>query len=366
MQGRGEPDRAAPREAAQDRGISKINNFDFLRFFLASLVIFSHSYPLLQGNDSREPLILLTGGQLTAGTFAVDGFFLLSGFLITASFLQSSSFWSYLRKRVLRIFPGFIAACLACALLFAPLGAAHFSGYVRAVGWPSFFLNLPLLHLHLPQSFLQNPYPGAIDGSLWTIPYEFECYLFIGVLGIFGLLRKTPVLAAFCASLALSTYDFYFIAGEPSKALGVLLVGNRLLTFFLAGSLAMQLFTAGRLRLTGWGAVVSGALILVAALTQSLVLVLPFALTYLGLWFAFCVKSPLQRFGKHGDISYGVYLYAFPIEQLLVHWLSLTPVLLFLLAFPITCVFAVGSWTFVERPFMRMKQRAALVFAPQA
>src|SRR5215207_5054601 len=83
----------------------RLNNFDFLRFLLAALVILSHSYPLLWGNNEREPLSLLTGGQLSFGEFAVNGFFILSGFLIAQSWENSRTVSSYFKKRFLRIYP---------------------------------------------------------------------------------------------------------------------------------------------------------------------------------------------------------------------------------------------------------------------
>ena len=87
-------------------------------------MILSHSFPLATGTESTEPFILATHGQTTGGTIAVDLFFVLSGFLITNSFLSSSSVWSYLGKRIRRIYPGFVATMLVGALVVAPLASA--------------------------------------------------------------------------------------------------------------------------------------------------------------------------------------------------------------------------------------------------
>src|SRR5271156_1804319 len=100
------------------------NNLEFVRLLLAVLVILSHSFPLATGTERTEPLLMATRGQTTAGTIAVDLFFVLSGFLITNSFLSSSSLWGYLRKRIRRIYPGFIAVSLVGALIVAPLASA--------------------------------------------------------------------------------------------------------------------------------------------------------------------------------------------------------------------------------------------------
>lgn len=100
------------------------NNLDFVRLFLAILVIYSHSYPLALGTEKTEPLLLLTHGQTTFGTVAVDCFFILSGFLISHSFIHTKSLLSYFRKRVYRIYPAFIISTLFCAFLVAPLAGA--------------------------------------------------------------------------------------------------------------------------------------------------------------------------------------------------------------------------------------------------
>src|SRR5271154_4636955 len=100
------------------------NNLDFVRLFLAILVIFSHSYPLGLGTEKNEPFMLATNGQITGGSIAVDCFFILSGFLIAHSFIYSNSLLDYFRKRVFRIYPAFIVAMLFGALLIAPIAGA--------------------------------------------------------------------------------------------------------------------------------------------------------------------------------------------------------------------------------------------------
>src|ERR1700687_2059412 len=99
------------------------NNFNALRLVLAVLVIVSHAFPLSYGNADREPIVRLTGGLEAFGSVAVDLFFLISGMLITASWLRSKSMQSYLFKRLLRIYPGFLVASavsILIALAFNP------------------------------------------------------------------------------------------------------------------------------------------------------------------------------------------------------------------------------------------------------
>src|ERR1700743_1286518 len=96
------------------------NNFDSLRLIFAVLVILSHSFPLGRGSNDTEPLSVITNGALTLGDLSVWGFFVISGFLITQSWLRSSSTGKYLKRRVARIYPGFIVMSLVSALLIVP------------------------------------------------------------------------------------------------------------------------------------------------------------------------------------------------------------------------------------------------------
>ena len=158
------------------------NNFDLLRLILALLVIYSHSYILGTGFGANEPLSAMTHGQVDWGAIAVNGFFFISGYLITSSYERSKSLFNYLRKRIFRIYPGFIGATLFDIFVVLPLSSGH-------------LVRLDLLHtnLHCKVSRLQplrvlisralsrpNPFPGVINGSLWTIRPEFLCSVGLG------------------------------------------------------------------------------------------------------------------------------------------------------------------------------------------
>lgn len=169
------------------------NAFGFLRLMFASLVIVSHTPELVDGNRSRE-LLTQAFGTISFGELAVDGFFIISGLLISASYLASKSVWSYLLKRVARIYPAFIVAALICVLVCAPIGGATEGSLASRV-----------VHTIGRTIFLIKPYHyGAfaglhyrdLDGAMWTIPYEFRCYLLIMLLGLAGLLDKGMLLGA--------------------------------------------------------------------------------------------------------------------------------------------------------------------------
>jgi peptidoglycan/LPS O-acetylase OafA/YrhL len=348
---------------ANDERVLRTNNFDFLRLALAVLVIFSHSFPLAAGSEIREPLRMLTRGQMTCGALAVDLFFIMSGFLITASAERSSSILSFLKKRVQRIYPAFVVSALIMLLVVAPLaGAKYDSSAIVRLG--DFLLQtLRLREFHYTSAFAANPYPNAINGSVWSIQYEFWCYIGVALLPSVGLLRKrAAVLTLFLVSVAVSVafqVKGWVLGG---KFLGVLLgspqLWARLLPLYLAG-VVFYLYR-DRIRLTAVGCTAAVAALSAACwISSGWTALFPFAGTYIVFAIAFARWLPLQNAGRFGDFSYGTYLYAFPIEQLLVQAFghTLTPTLLFLCATPCTLAAAVLSWYGVERHLLRRGRR---------
>lgn len=332
---------------------------DFLRFALATLVIFSHSYALLHGNDDTEPLWIWSRGQLSWGGLAVDGFFALSGYLITLSFQRSRSVFDYLRKRVLRIYPGFIVAALVAVFVIAPLGS---EGRWQ-VAPLAFVLETLRLREYAPEGvFPHNPLPGALNGSLWSISYEFWCYVGIALLGVCKLLDARRVLSLLLASIALSIV-FVVLELNPGGSYFGALFGHpplwaRLLPYYLAGSTFYlwreRIPMTWPLLLVALVALIAGALIPVWGVAATY----PVALTYVLLFVAFFSIPVLRSWAKYGDFSYGIYLYAFPIQQLIVHVEpELTPVTLFALSTPLTFVAAAFSWYVVEKPFIKLKKK---------
>jgi peptidoglycan/LPS O-acetylase OafA/YrhL len=335
---------------------------DVLRFALAVLVIYSHSYALLTGSDRTEPLYVWTRGQITFGGVAVDAFFILSGYLITHSWLRSDGLFDYLRKRVLRIYPGF-----AVAVAFGVLWVAPFSSRggitIDAVDWVVSTLNL---RGYEPSgAFDDVPFRGSLNGSLWSISYEFWCYVGVAFLGLSSLLARCRlVLLAWLLSIALSIAFVAFRWNPGGAILGVIFgdprLWARLLPYYLAGCLCC--LYRDHIRMTAPLGVLSIALLGLGAILPSwgVAFTFPAALAYLLLFIGRMEPKLLRGFTKYGDFSYGIYLYAFPLQQLLVrHVPDLTPLRLFLLATPPTLLAAVLSWHLVEKDFIKLKAMRA-------
>ncbi|ADW68908.1 acyltransferase family protein [Granulicella tundricola] len=340
------------------------NNFDFLRLALAVLVIYSHSFPLGLSSDAQEPIFRWTNGQMTGGSIAVDLFFIMSGFLITASAERSGSVFSFLKKRVLRIYPAFVVASLLSAVVVVPMAAAHFA-YNSPIARVGDFLlqTLRLVEFHYNSAFLTNPYPGAINGSTWSVSFEFWCYIGVALLLVSTLLRRRILLlAAFLTSVLVSV--LFQLKGWifGGKLLGLILgspqLWARLLPLYLAG-VVFYLFR-DRIRLSHTLAIVSGLALVAACWTPiGWTALFPFAGTYLVFYLAFTPWLRLHRFGRFGDFSYGTYLYAFPITQLLMKHFAhpIAPWLLFVCATPLTLIAAATSWYGVERHFLQPARR---------
>jgi peptidoglycan/LPS O-acetylase OafA/YrhL len=147
------------------------NNFDAIRLAMALLVVWSHSFAIHLGDEKMEWISLLLNGAYNAGNLAVMAFFIISGFLITQSFERSRTLRSYMEKRVRRIYPGYLVATSITAFIIAPLFGAQLPNVAKTIG-----LNL-LLRNELPNAFFSNPLPLATNGSLWSIPFEFWCYI---------------------------------------------------------------------------------------------------------------------------------------------------------------------------------------------
>jgi peptidoglycan/LPS O-acetylase OafA/YrhL len=337
----------------------RLNNIDFLRLALALLVVFSHSFPLMHGSDAPEPLGRLTRGQATGGTIAVDAFFILSGFLITASYERSSSLLSFLKKRIARIYPGFLVVSVLAAVCFVPFGGGQVQGH-GPLGkiWLLFKSIVRLQDIRSSGTFANNPMPYLVNGSLWTISYEFLCYLGVATLGLAMVLRRRRVLASlFAVSIVVSLLFLYF-HWESHSRLAVLFgypqAWARFIPMYLAGVVCY--LYRDSIRLNRGGAIVSVCAMAIACIIPlGYALLFPVFGTYLLMYLAFWERFPLHRVMRFGDLSYGTYLYAFPIQQLLIQHLGLrnSPIRLFVIATPLVLAAAAMSWFFVERPALR-------------
>ncbi|HYH24690.1 MAG TPA: acyltransferase [Blastococcus sp.] len=336
------------------------NSLNLIRLLLAVAVLVSHTFPL--SGQEHEPG--WAGESL--GGWAVIGFFTVSGYLIAGARLRSEG-GRYLINRIARIMPGFLVSLLVVAFGFAPLAYAVERGTLDG------FLTTPTTPLdHLFSNALLDmqaygvagtlsgvPYPGDWNGSLWSLYFEFLCYIVVGVVATVPVVRRQawPLVTLFLASVVVHAQIARFSVYLGGDGDFVMLM--KLLPYFLGGAVLFVL--KERLPLRWQGALPALVVALGVVAWQPAwggQLAAPL-FTYVLLWAAAAVPSP--RWIRINDLSYGVYIYAFPVTQLLalagLHGLGLVPFTAAIVAG--TLVLAGFSWFFVERPARDLVARAS-------
>lgn len=333
-----------------DRLGSRDNNFDLLRLFAAWAVLVSHSYSLV-GRD--QPLHQL-GTSL--GNLGVLVFFAVSGLLIRRSWEHDPSPRDFWIKRALRLMPALALTAVLTAFVLGPLVSSRSpSSYFSS--WETWLYPLKLVLMvpfgaQLPGVFDDTVYAGAVNGSLWSLPVEVFAYLMVFALGLAGLLaRRWVVVAVAVASLVWAAWW----ATTMSEAVGSAYV----LSAFAVGAAAYTY----RDKLVLSTPVALGLVVLCAATgfgpTPVRIVVWTVAAVYLSYWFAYAVPPVGRALTRFGDASYGVYIWAFPVQQTIVHLMGTDtrPWTVIGIATPVVWLLAIASWRFVERPALRHKPK---------
>jgi len=341
----------------------KHNAIGFMRTAFALLVIVGHSFHL--GGFGQDTLVRFSHGDLAFGTLAVLGFFVLSGFLITASFVYASSVWRYLWNRFLRIMPAFWVALIAVAFGFAPLSFFLQNGTLNGflitnAGGPLDYIvkNIGLNIGQYDVSGLTSavPWPNAFNGSLWTLIYEVTGYILIAAFGVFGVFKKHSkvVLGTTIAMFGLYVMD----RAVPGSAGNIIPYFKDmqllpLMLFFFAGS-TWYLYQ-DKIPMSNKYFVLATILYILSLRFGFYALVGP--LTFVYVIFYLAAKFPIKSFDRHADFSYGIYIYAFPVQQLLSQLgvQSMGVWVYSIIAALLTLPLAVASYYLIERPALKLK-----------
>lgn len=295
----------------------------------------------------------------------MNGFFIISGFLIAQSWFRSPEPFNFFKKRFLRIYPALIAALAFCVFIVGPLGGADLHSYFSQSETYRFFLPLFLgPYGGLPRVFENAPWIGMVNGSIWTIRFEIFCYFLLAAMGMLGMLRHPRIVLVFLAISLLAAFAETSAFPYPWKLIlpyfGDIPELPRFISYFLSGVVFYLFREEIRCSVTLFLIACAGAAAVYLSPVQTLLL--PIFIAYIVLYFAFSPRIPLQNFGVRGDFSYGIYLYAFPVQQLLIRYAPAAhqPLILTVLAFPITLLLAMLSWHFIERPFLQFKRNVTL------
>jgi len=348
------------------------NNFDALRLLAAILVIFSHSFLIAEGTQSREWLIRLTGNQCIMGLTGVFVFFAISGFLVTQSFEQTPNRLHFLTKRALRIFPGLLVATLLSAFVLGPLVTdLPLGAYLSRVEPYQYVVGNTLLDQTVHElpgvRFVDNPVGLEINGSLWTLRLEFVMYLMVLALGMLRLLTVRTALLLLAFGVACLRFDMLDEFEKWGWFFQVLSGWGWLVGFFAAG---MILYKLRHTRIfDGRIAFLALAGLALSIPLRQFILLFPVFGCYLALWLALNPRLPVIPAARFGDLSYGLYIYGWPVEEA-VMWLSGGRAAwwqVFLVALPAASALAFLSWHLVERPMLRLKpgsRRASARYSP--
>jgi peptidoglycan/LPS O-acetylase OafA/YrhL len=338
------------------------NNFNLLRFSAAIAVLVSHSFVLTTGSLNEEPLHNWL--NTTPGTIAVDVFFVTSGFLVARSLLERRDLYEFLRARVLRIYPAlFVMVALTVLVLGVSLTTLPVAAFLRSP-WTLRFIekNATLVTgfaPSLPGVFEKNPFKDAVNSSLWSMPFELHMYLILAGLWLsslaFGRNHERFFGTAAVGLMFVSGFEY----ARHMLGFGNQLPSNseRLMFMFFTGTTYYLFREFVSLNLTGFWVI--AVIVLVSTLSRtSFALAYAFSVAYLVFFLAYIPAGPIHRFNRLGDYSYGIYIYAFPVQQVLADVIpGISTAAMIALAVPITLVLAALSWHLIEKRALSLKER---------
>lgn len=345
------------------------NSFNMLRLLFAMGVLYTHSIVLFgAGGDF---IAKLTHQQTDIATCSVWGFFGISGFLVTQSIMSSPGYLSYFVKRALRILPAFLFSLFFFAFVVGPflseMAAVHYFFDPQGISpfefvWKNIIMNIGGNYAWgVRDLFANNPFKTSVNGSMWTLKFEVACYIFLSILMLFRIFRTRILLlwVAFAVFMQIVLkQELGFMVAHLRYQWWILSQAEfpKLLVFlflFLYGSICYVY--QDRILLSGFFALLALLLLFFSSyfhiLRYSLLLAWPYLVIFIGVHWS----DPVIY--KNTDLSYGVYIFSFPIMQTIFHLFGtklVWPSYLGLCTL-ITFAFAFFSWNYIEKPALRLK-----------
>ncbi|WP_175964516.1 acyltransferase family protein [Burkholderia pyrrocinia] len=338
--------RLAPRHNSRPQ-----DNFDAIRLIAALVVLYGHAFPLTAS-------ALPTQFDNEVATIAVKVFFVISGYFVIESWRRDPAVGRYLLRRILRIFPGLVVNILLCAFLLGPIvSTLALSDYFRSPLLLRYLENMILRPASLlPGVFQTVPYPDAVNGSLWTLPIEFGMYIVTPLLVLRGAGQKARILIGCVALCAASLYLVRIEHLQLTSHGRAILDAFNVAPYFLLGA-AWRIAAPQSVFKLQVAMLALPTLMLIpgngVAYELGLFLILPYAILSLSL----AKPAALGWVGRFGDFSYGVYIYAFPVQQTVAFFFHTNhnPLLNAALSVVPTLLLAAASWHFVEKLFLSLK-----------
>jgi len=328
----------------------------------AFAVLVSHSFALATGSAANEPLRTILG--ITPGHIAVDVFFITSGLLVARSLFYRRNLLEFTVARALRIYPGLIVAVLVCIIAGALTSSMALNDYFLSPTTLDFLLKNSFMLLgdvqELPGVFSNAPFDNSVNGSLWTLPWELRMYIFLGVFGLITLLLNFIYKAnwlvifvtcffIFCAINYLELHYFTEIRSQNYRL-------YRFGTLFFSGAV-IYIFRSHILfnKKIFWVSILS---LIITSFNHDIFFALyTLLLPYIVLYLAYIPSGKIRNYNAFGDYSYGIYIYAWPVQQLIaINITDITPIEMIIYSASITFFCAYASWHLVESKAIRLKK----------
>jgi len=348
---------------------SRDNNFNLIRFIAAFGVLLSHSYALSIGNNSTEPFKQLV--NMSFGHIAVDIFFISSGFLIANSLFLKKNIANFLWARFLRIYPGLFVAAIFCVFIVGTYFTSYsLVQYLTDVQTYIFLFKNTVLFFgeepSLPGVFEGLPWSGVVNGSLWTLPFEVKayCLLVFCSIAINRLLvwsngalneRFIYLLIPILGMLIYIINHFYsflpisYFASEDFRLYALFFIGTA--CYIYKDSLVLSKRILYPVVLT---------LLASSINTELFFIVYNFTIFYVIFYIAYIPKGWIRKFNQYGDYSYGIYIYAWPVQQSVIAFIPEVSVLaLCIYSFIVTIFLSYFSWHMIEKKALKLKGKVS-------
>jgi peptidoglycan/LPS O-acetylase OafA/YrhL len=318
------------------------NNFDLLRFLAAASIIFSHCFALSLGYAN----VHLFDWHLLVGQFGLAVLLVISGYLITKSWEKRPELKIYFKKRALRLFPGMLISIIFIMLVIGLVNTSYtLREYFLRLADPQTWMAIPFyINGWAIGIFTENPVT-YVNAPLWTIPFEFMLYILVAFLGITAILWRKNILLPVIFMTVLMWAVWY-----DNPALNKI----RFAAYFLIGSYLYV--NREKMEYKLWLSALLFIPVVIFFKTPFMFVFALIAIPYFVLCIAYLPIRHLHKFGTAGDPSYGMYIYSYPIQQTILHFIPAIAVSQLIgLTFAVVIPMAYASWHFIEKKALSLK-----------
>lgn len=331
--------------------------FDYLRIFLALSVVFWHEIITCFGINAQVNAI---SDPITRPIFGaiLPMFFALSGFLVAGSLERTTNLGQFLWLRAIRIFPALVFEIVLSALLLGVLlTQLPLVEYFSSPQFFKYFQNcLGIINYELPGVFINNPHPNVVNGQLWTVPFELDCYISLTLFAfvLAAIKSKSGSVFMLVAVIIINLYGPIFVIQNHISLMESCVMGQELVICFLFGVCLFKLRAI--IPYNANLAIISGLAFILLMQSNVGTTLIPLPAAYLTAYLG--LKTPkVWKFLKTGDYSYGIFLFGFPIQQAIASFGFVGPKwpLHLALSLIFITIWAVISWHLVEKHALKLK-----------